>query len=133
MSQENVESARRIIRGYHSRDVEDMLVPMHADIEWISAFTGLEGGGAYIGHEGFRRYFRDLYEQWSDFEVIGDEFISAGAKVVVPSRVKARGKASGVAIDTHITAVLEFSEGKVVRGRTFLDHAEALEAAGVSE
>ncbi len=128
-----MEIARRIMSGYNTRDVEDMLEPVDPDVEWISAFTRLEGGGAYRGHEGFRQYLRDIDEQWSEFQLFPEVFTDTGEAVVIPMRVNARGRASGVVIDTRITAVFEFSDGKVIRAQTFLDHGQALEAAGLSE
>jgi hypothetical protein len=41
--------------------------------------------------------------------------------------------ASGVAVEVNLAIVYEVDGGRVVRMRNYLDHDEALEAAGLSE
>ncbi len=43
------------------------------------------------------------------------------------------GKESGVRVDQKNGVVYELSEGRIVRASNYLAHAEALEAAGLSE
>jgi ketosteroid isomerase-like protein len=43
-----------------------------------------------------------------------------------------RGRTSGVPVDTPFGQVYELRDGKVARFRSFLDHGEALRAAGLS-
>jgi ketosteroid isomerase-like protein len=45
----------------------------------------------------------------------------------------ATGKASGATVDLHMGLIYELANGQVIRMRNFLDPAEALEAAGLSE
>jgi ketosteroid isomerase-like protein len=44
-----------------------------------------------------------------------------------------RGKGSGVRVDGPSGAVFDFRDGKISRIRLFLDHDEALRAAGLAE
>ena len=44
-----------------------------------------------------------------------------------------RGRDSGVAIDQQGGTVYELRSGKIVRGRSYLSHGEALKAVGLEE
>jgi ketosteroid isomerase-like protein len=48
-------------------------------------------------------------------------------------RAEARGRSSGVRVDTPLGNVVEFRDRKMSRIRAYLDQDEALRAAGVSE
>ena len=53
--------------------------------------------------------------------------------MVVLAHVRAEGKASGVALDGSVAHVHTIREGKLARTEFFLDHAQALESAGLAE
>jgi len=48
-------------------------------------------------------------------------------------RIEGRGRGSGVLVDAPMGAVLDFRGEKVFLARSYLDHGEALRAAGLSE
>jgi ketosteroid isomerase-like protein len=56
-----------------------------------------------------------------------------GERIVASGRLRARGRASGAEIESPISWIVEFRQGKVVRIRDYLDFDEALEAAGLPE
>jgi ketosteroid isomerase-like protein len=45
----------------------------------------------------------------------------------------ATGSASGATVELHMALLYELENGRVIRMRNFLDPAEALKAAGLSE
>lgn len=64
MSQQNVELTRRGLEAFNSRDVDAAIALCDPNIELHSALS--EIGGVYRGHDGLRRYFRDLEDAWGD-------------------------------------------------------------------
>jgi ketosteroid isomerase-like protein len=48
-------------------------------------------------------------------------------------RLEGRGKSSGVPVDSSLGMVFDFRDGLISRIRGYLDHGEALEAAGLSD
>jgi len=48
-------------------------------------------------------------------------------------RLEGRGKSSGVPVDAALGMVFDFRNGAISRIRGYLDHAEALRAAGLPE
>jgi ketosteroid isomerase-like protein len=53
--------------------------------------------------------------------------------VLVLGRLKGRGKGSGAPVDTPYTGIFDFRGDKIWRSRVYLDRAEGLRAAGLSE
>jgi len=71
------------------------------------------------------------FADWS-FRI--ERLIDAGDdQVVVLAHQTATGKGSGVPVELHLGQVQELEDGRVIRVRNYLEHAEALEAAGLSE
>jgi ketosteroid isomerase-like protein len=132
MSQEDVELAKRCIDAFDPRDLDGLAETITADYEWVGAFLGVVEGGSYRGREGMARYLSEAEETWESFSVCGQEFRDLGGMVLVPGRMEGRGRGSGVELDTPYTMVDEFRGGKVSRSRAYLDHAEALRAAGLA-
>ena len=136
MSQENVEIAKRGIDAYTEDDVGSFAEVVTADFEWFPALPStVEGEGyrGYRGREGIEAYFDDIRSTWEAFRVIGDELRDLGGSVLVLGRAEGRGRGSGVQVDTPLGIVFDFCRTKVRRARAYLDHGEALRAAGLSE
>jgi ketosteroid isomerase-like protein len=136
MSQANVEIVKRGIDAFNRRDVDaldDLTTP---DFEWFPALPStVEGEGyrGYRGREGIEAYFDDIRGTWEAFRVHGDELRDLGGSVLVLGRAEGRGRGSGVQVDTPLGIVFDFRRAKCLRARAYLDHAEALRAAGLSE
>jgi ketosteroid isomerase-like protein len=87
----------------------------------------------YWGHEGVRQWVRDIDEALADIRLELPEIRDLGDRIVAVGRLHARGKASGAETESPFSCVVEWKEGKATRILSFLDHKEALEAAGLSE
>lgn len=133
MSREHVELAKRGVDAFNRGDLDAFAETVTPDYEWVGAFLGIVEGGSYRGREGMARYFAEAEETWEELNVSGDEFRDLGDRVLVLGRMEGRGRSSGVAVDTPYTMVVDFRDGKVSRTRAYLDHAEALRAAGLAE
>jgi ketosteroid isomerase-like protein len=82
---------------------------------------------------GIEAYFADQSNAWERVSIVSDEFRDLGDRVLVLGRTAGRGKGSGVEVDAPMGTVLDFRDGKISHIRAFLDHGEALRAAGLSE
>jgi ketosteroid isomerase-like protein len=132
VSREHLEIAKRCVDAFDRRDLDELAETVTADYEWVGAFLGTVEGGSYRGREGMARYFAEAEQTWESFSVTGEEFRDLDDRVLVLGRMEGRGRSSGVEVDTPYTMIVEFHEGKVSRSRAYLDHAEALRAAGLS-
>jgi ketosteroid isomerase-like protein len=135
MSEENVEIVRRVYEAAASRDAATVLSLYDPKVELDASALGLAGIGGDIlrGHEGLRNLFREWHEAWGKIEYGYEELIDAGEQVISVVTRHARGRASGVEVERPFALLWTLREGKVIRVVWFLDRAEALEAAGLSE
>lgn len=133
MSQENVELVRRALEAFPRGDVEEMLSYLDPQLEWHSAIVGGAEGNVYLGHDGFRRWFADSFESFEELRNEWSEFRDLGDRVLAFGHVKARGRESGVEIDSPMGWVFTVRRGRLLKAEGFLSKAEALEAAGLKE
>jgi ketosteroid isomerase-like protein len=139
MSEENVEFVRRLFEefqaGMERGDPSAGLNPeaYADDFEWIVP-TPLDGRSVWRGREGFAEFVRTWTEQFEDWSIQVERVIDAGEdRVVVLTRQSGTGHASGVPVELNLGQVWELEEGRITRARNYFTHAEALEAAGLSE
>jgi ketosteroid isomerase-like protein len=110
-----------------------MLNPVTSDFEWFPAFAGTVEGGSFKGREGIETYLGELRDTWDEFRVVCDDFRDLGDHALVLVRVEARGRSSSVPVTRREALIFDFRHGKISRCRDFLDHGEALRAAGLAE
>ena len=65
MSDENVELLRRWIEAFNAREIDAMIAHCDPSIELHSVFAAA-GGAVYSGHDGLRRWQRDLEDAWGE-------------------------------------------------------------------
>jgi ketosteroid isomerase-like protein len=133
MSHQNVEIARRGIDAFNRPGTSVFATFMTADVELFPPMHRTVEGGGYRGREGFEAYRAELSETWEERRLVAEEFRDLGDRVLVVCRTELRGKGSGVPITARQTIIFDFRGGKICRLRGYLDHSEALRAAGLSE
>jgi ketosteroid isomerase-like protein len=130
MSLQNVETARALFES--SNPLSELAARMAGDIEFD--FTAIYPDRPVLRGIGQMRQFRDespwgtsvRFEPQRYFDV-DDE------RVLVFVRATATGQGSGAPTDSRIAHEFTFRQGLIVRIKVYLDRAEALEAAGLSE
>jgi ketosteroid isomerase-like protein len=134
MSRANVEIAKRVIDAFNGRDVDAIFDCVNADVEWFPAMPVTLGGGALRGREGIESYIREVNDTWEEYRVVRQDFRDLGEdQVLVLSRVEGRGAGSRGLVDAAMGQIFDFRDGKISRVRTYLDHGEALRAAGLQQ
>ena len=139
MSQENVETVRRLIEAWNHKE-QERVVPIERVVPFLDpgvifdATRRIINPKTYAGIEGIRAMIAERDEVWREFRMEPDEFVDAGDRVVVIGRWVAKGRGSRVDVNQPITDVFTLHGGRVVRCEIgYSDRAEALEAAGVRE
>jgi ketosteroid isomerase-like protein len=133
MSQENVEIVRRIVEDGVRGSWEESAPHLGPDTELHGTAGGLTEGSVWRGSEQVRKFFEEDSDAWDERRLDAEEFIDAGDCVVVLLHEFRRGKGSGVEIETDTAMVYEVRDRHVVRIQGYMNRAEALEAAGLSE
>jgi uncharacterized protein len=133
MSRENIEIVRRLYRAVARRDTQAVLALYDPEVEWDNSSGALGGGvmgrAVYHGHDGLRRFFREWYDAFEIVEWGVQELSDANQHVISVSTMRARGRASGIVVESTAHALWTLREGKIVRVAWFPTHAEALKAA----
>jgi ketosteroid isomerase-like protein len=130
MSQENVEIVRALFEAWNVGDMDAWASFLAPDVisrvpqDWPEP-------GPYAGREAVLRQAQQNRETWDAdaAEPIGD-FIHAADRVVV--RFVWHGRGHGPASNIEVTCVHTVRKGKIIAFEFFWDHAEALEAVGVT-
>jgi ketosteroid isomerase-like protein len=133
MSQENVEIVRRSFAAYTRGDIEETLVDIDPEGELHSAIIGVAEGAVYRGHDGFRRWHAETEVAFEELTTELTEFRDLGDRVVGLGHVHARGRESGVELDSATGWVFTLRDGKIVKAEGFLSIGETLDVAGLSE
>jgi ketosteroid isomerase-like protein len=133
MSQENVEVFRDAVAAVASQDLTRLIELTDPEVEWHSFLAQVGEGGVYHGHDGMRRYVKDLSDAWEFLRTDVEDFLAVGAVVLVVGRLRYRGKGSGVETESAAGYVTRFRDGRLVYMRAFRGPEEALMALGLSE
>ena len=144
MSQENVEIVRAMWETANSLDLDADLDPwldrfFDTEIEWHDVPV-LPNAGVHFGRAAFGRHVADYLEAWADVRFEIEHIEAVGDRVVVRGRYGGVGRQSGAEVmagggveGPANSGVYELRAGRILRVRQFVEHAEALEAVGLSE
>jgi ketosteroid isomerase-like protein len=131
MSEENVERARRVLEAFNARNIDAMLAYCDPRIEFQATFAAV--GGVYHGHDGVRRWHRDLEEAWGDgIRNETEAFFDLGEQTLAFSVMRGRGRQSGAEVVMPIAQVARWRDGCCVYYKAYADRDEALRDLGVS-
>ena len=134
MARDKVDVAKRVVDAYNRRDVDGLFAELATpDFEYYPGIVRALDGSGYRGREGVETFAADTRENWEELQVIAEEFRDLGDRVLVLGRMKGRGKGSGVPVDQPFATILDFRADRISRSWVYLDRAEGLRAAGLSE
>jgi ketosteroid isomerase-like protein len=133
MSERNVDLIRCGIDAFNRRDFDAALAALRDDVTWERFLSRAETDSAVVrGKDELRAVWESQVEA-VDLRLEPEEFIAAGDdKVVVPSRMEARGSGSEIALSAPVTWVWTLDEeGLAIKVEAFDSLAAALEAVGL--
>jgi len=129
MSEENLEAAGRCYAALREDDIEACLENVHPDAEWHSLILEIEG--LFRGHEGIRKWWKELRSVFPDWDPSIAEMRDLGDWVLVHAQGAGSGASSGVDITDDFWQIARFREGRIVWYGAFRSEQEALDAAGL--
>jgi uncharacterized protein len=121
----NVEVAKAAYEAFGRGDLEAL--DFADDVVWMTS-DELPLGGETRGRKAVLENFAQIPNYWSEFSVTPERFIDGGDVVVVTGTQKATGK--GGSFEAAFAHVLEYRDGRAVRGEFYGDSAKALKALG---
>jgi ketosteroid isomerase-like protein len=133
MSEENVEIARRVFALWEqgSFSASDLLDP---NIRFETFMPDSREDVRTRGLEELSAFLVDFLQEWDDYRLIGDEFLSVGDDtVLVKCRQAAKGRQSRAEVESPGFAVLAIEDGRVSELFVHYEERRVLEAAGLAE
>jgi ketosteroid isomerase-like protein len=130
MSEESVEVLRTAYAQADARGAEGFLELATDDIVWISD-PRFPGGGRYDGKENVRRWLTELWI-YDEVSIDVEEIIDLDDGALGITRFHGVS-ADAPPVDWSWCHLVAFRDGLISQAQSFLDRAEALEAAGLSE
>ena len=129
--------ARSVDRGFAAikrGDIEMWLKAFYdPDVEWHGTVGGFEEGHVFHGHAEVLKGFEDYFDTWERLDLRPVELIDTGDELIVFVHEVARGRESGIVVETDTATLNTLCDGMIVRVRNFMDRAQALEAAGLRQ
>jgi ketosteroid isomerase-like protein len=133
MSLENVEIARAFNRAFSAGDVDALLACCTPEVQLHSSLA-VVGGGVYQGHDGARKWYRDIVTEWSD-EVRSalETLYDLGDRVLVYTLLHGRGPHSGVEVAVPAAMLMRMEDRRIANFKGYGHREDALADLGVSE
>ena len=128
---------RRSIRSWRSdhgddawsrRDVEALIAVVDPDAEARPILGANIGVSVYHGHDGLRAWFKDLHQEWENFETHVVRIEKRGDRALLTLDIHARGRASGIVIEGEMYHLVEIRDGRILRLEAFRDRDAAVKA-----
>ena len=128
---------RGAMEAWNRRDLDAALLGQHPECEHRPA-TGVRGSGALGALLSRPGGLPPTMAGWSDVgthaQLEPTEFIDLGDRLVLLSRMSASSShLGGVPLTRSYASVLALKDGRAISVTEYVDHAEALEAVGLSE
>jgi ketosteroid isomerase-like protein len=134
MSERNVAIVEAALRAFESDGTGSMEDYFAEDIDHRAIEGSIDDPGPIHGRDELRAYVEDWAETFDSLSVEPVELIDAGDdRVVALLRVSGRAKLSGVETDLTYAVLYTIRNGKIARGREYLDRDQALAAARLAD
>jgi ketosteroid isomerase-like protein len=138
MSQENVEICKR---AFELLSRPGLAAGIEAALEYVdpegvleSAIVGGAEGNAYRGYDGLRAWAADSEAAFDELRTTPEKFRDLDDdRVLMLGHVFARGRESGVVVESQIAFLNTLRGGRIIHAKGFLNWDQALEAAGLRE
>jgi ketosteroid isomerase-like protein len=131
MSQENLDLVRRCNDAYNARDIDAYLETIAESVVFCSRFSAMDMK-VYEGHEDMRRYFGELDEVWSRYEMKLERLVPEGDRVAGLYHLYAVGRESALQLEERPGVVFTVDGGLIVQIDAYSTQADALAALGAA-
>ena len=132
MSQENVDFVVEYLGSLRDGGMEAIVEFWDPEINYRAAAGAIDDVGEMNGQAAVRRYVQDWLDMFDELAVVAEEIVDVGdGRVVAVLRMAGRAKGSGIETEIRFSVVYTLRDGKIVRGREYMDRDQAFEAVGL--
>ena len=137
MSERNVENLRAWIERWNveawTRGGETDTSLLDPEVVYEDTVLPDHVGETYRGYEGIVRATQRWLEPFEDVTLDLEEILGTGEHLVSIIRARARARQTGIEFDMRYAYHWTFRDAKIIRGKSFLDPADALKDAGLEQ
>ncbi len=109
------------------RDIDGTVAVLDEDASWVE-HSDLPEAGSYRGRETIRAFLEHFLDSWDDFEQQIEDAREEDGCVLLFIRLNARGKGSGIDVESRYAHLWLMREGRGVRVDAYYDRESALAA-----
>jgi ketosteroid isomerase-like protein len=121
---QRVESSYEALNG---GDIDGTVAVLHDDAKWVE-HSDLPEAGTYQGVATIRSFLEQYLESWEEFHQEIEEKIVRGPCALLFIHLRARGKGSGIEVDSRYAHLWQLSDGEGARVDAYYDRDQALAA-----
>ena len=132
MSQENVETVRRMYDAFQGGDAEAALSHFSSDV-LVDASKARPDVGVGRGREQVNGLVASWLAAWDEWGEEIEEMRDLGGRVLVVSLQRGRSKRTGIEVEYRYSLLYDVHGDKITSMRMYGSRAEALGAAGLRE
>jgi hypothetical protein len=133
MSRANIELHGRANDAFNARHVEAFIAFCDPNVEFQGVFTAV-GGGVHHGHDGVRRWHRDLQDAWGEeIRIEPEACFDLGEYTLAFNVLRGRGRHSGADVAMPYAQVVRWRVGLIIYFKAYVHREEALPDLGVVE
>jgi ketosteroid isomerase-like protein len=128
----SAEAVRRLLEEWNLR--ADLSEETFREVAWpdmvLDVTANVFNPAVYEGFDGLRQWADGVREAWEYFRMEPEELIEQGDVVLALVRAVARGRGSGVEIDTPSALISQVRDGRISSMRVQPDREAALREIG---
>lgn len=109
------------------RDLEATVAVLHDDASWVE-HSDLPEAGTYQGAATIRSFLEQFLESWEEFHQEIEDKIVRGHCALLFIHLRARGKGSGIEVDSRYAHLWQLSGSRGARVDAYYDRDQALAA-----
>jgi ketosteroid isomerase-like protein len=124
-----VESA---FEAWNRGDIDAFAGHTAEDVAWLEVSGRPEGAPTVRrGRDRMRKSLESLFDAWASYHLEVERIEEVGERILAIVREVARGRASGVQIDSRWGYLVSVEDGLIVRIEAYRDAAQALKMAAL--
>jgi ketosteroid isomerase-like protein len=134
MSRESIELVESAFAAWNRGDIDEFAGHAAENVAWVEVSGRPEGVPTErLGRERMRQSLGSLFDAFDSYHLEVEQMREAGDRVLAIVREMARGRASGVEVDSRWGYLITVENGEIARIEAYRDAAAALRAAGIDE
>jgi ketosteroid isomerase-like protein len=132
MPAEKLELVESAFDAWNRGQIDRFAGYVSEDVAWLEVSGRPESGTSErFGRDRLRRSLESLFDAWESYRLEVERIDDVGDRVLAVVREVARGRSSGVEIDSRWGYLITVEDGQMVRVEAYRDPAEALRESGL--